>query len=406
MQLKNLKPNEKNPRKISAKQREMLAKALEEFGDLSGFVFNRRTKRLAGGHQRQTVMPPDCEITIEKKYSKPTRAGTVATGFVEWKGERYTYREIDVDQHTEMAMNLAANKHGGEFDLNLLNDTLLQLDAVHFDLDLTGFDRSEIASLNKSKAKAGEDDVPEPRPRGESKTKLGQVFILGNHRLMCGDATDLSDVKKLISENSIDLVFTDPPYGIEIVKNSKNNKGVLAAPGKYRDIIGDGSTNAAKASFEILNTLNIKTVILWGANYYASALPDSQKWLVWDKKRPEGTTFSDVELAWTNRPGNLKKYEFFWHGMMQQGPREVRVHPTQKPIGLIEKIFADFDGQFVLDLFGGSGSTLIACEKTERTCFMMELDPVYCDVIIARFEKFTGKKAKLISPVKTILRKT
>lgn len=240
-----------------------------------------------------------------------------------------------------------------------------------------------------------EDEVPE---HVEPKTKLGDIYQLGRHRLMCGDSTSIDAVEKLMGGERADMVFTDPPYGIAVVHgNGSYGDGVMAKAGKYRPVLGDESTDVAVDAVNLCLSLEIKIMIFWGANYFSKALPDGKKWIVWDKKRPEGTTFADCELAWTNVEGGVKKYEFFWHGMMQEGDREKRVHPTQKPVGLVEKVFSDFDGAAVLDLFGGSGSTLIACEKTQRQCFMMELDPHYCDVIVARWEKFTGQTATLIS---------
>lgn len=140
MKLSDLKPNEQNPRKITDKQLKMLKKSLTEFGDLSGIIYNTITNRLCGGHQRIKVLPSDTEITIDMRYHSPTRTGTVADGYALIGGERFKYREVSWDETRERAANLAANKHGGEFDMIMVNEWLDDLKDINFDLELTGFD--------------------------------------------------------------------------------------------------------------------------------------------------------------------------------------------------------------------------------------------------------------------------
>jgi len=148
-----------------------------------------------------------------------------------------------------------------------------------------------------------------------------------------------------------------------------------------------------------------------GANHYAAELPTSSHWLVWDKKAGAGhdhNTFSDVELMWTNqfKRKSAKIYRHLWSGLLRAGKRDVelkdRVHPTQKPVGLLAQIINDYtnEGDLVLDPYMGSGSTMIACEQLNRSCYGIELDPAYVDVIIKRWENFTGKKAELTAPTK------
>lgn len=146
-QLKDLRPNPQNPRKISDEELENLKKSLEEFGDLSGFVYNRRTNQLIGAHQRAKVLPKDAQVFIDKNYTAPTKTGTVAEGWIEINEERHKYREVDVDEQREKAMNIAANKHGGEFDMPMLTEWLHELDAHNFDLGVVGFSAQELDSL-------------------------------------------------------------------------------------------------------------------------------------------------------------------------------------------------------------------------------------------------------------------
>ena len=165
-------------------------------------------------------------------------------------------------------------------------------------------------------------------------------------------------------------------------------------------IIGDNTTETAKINYEIVSEIS-KNMIIFGGNYFTDFLPPKSCWVVWDKQNTGN--FADVELAWTSFDKGARLYKFMWNGICREGDRKTegikRVHPTQKPVGLIANILNDFcdSNDIILDCFGGSGSTLIACEQTNRNCYMMELSPQYVDVIIDRWEKFTGQKAVKIS---------
>jgi len=283
----------------------------------------------------------------------------------------------------------------------LLAQELADLSGVGIEAVDLGFSAEEVDRLMETlgvdfggKTEGDPDAVPEVPVVPTS--KLGDVWLLGKHRVMCGDSTDRAQVERLMDGKKADMVFTDPPYGVSVVPRTGSVGGsVMAKNGVYRPIIGDDSVDVARTVCALIMSLKPSTAIVWGANYFASSLPDETKWIVWDKKRPQDTTFSDCELAWTNKTGGIRKYEFLWNGMMQEGQREKRVHPTQKPVGLVEKVFADYPSESVLDLFGGSGSTLMACEKTGREARLMELDPAYVDVIVRRWQDFTGKTATL-----------
>jgi DNA modification methylase len=212
---------------------------------------------------------------------------------------------------------------------------------------------------------------------------------------MCGDATSVDALDVLLSGTEIDMVWTDPPYGI-----AHTGKGIQGASkgNDFGEILGDDTVQVAIDSFRLATNIYPDAVqIWWGANYYPTTLPNGYGWLVWDKER-EGNTFSGAEIAFVNKGVRVDVFRHQWHGMIRASERaDKRVHPTQKPVALVDFCFQNY-GQpnSVLDLFGGSGSTLIACEQTDRTCFMMELDPKYVDVIIARWEKLTGEQAQLI----------
>ena len=143
--------------------------------------------------------------------------------------------------------------------------------------------------------------------------------------------------------------------------------------------------------------------IIFGGNYFTDFLPPSRCWIVWDKKVPRESFFAQVELAWCSKDGNSLIYEHQWSGLIREGSRdlelETRVHPTQKPVGMLADIIRDFtdDDGIVMDCFGGSGSTLIAAEHVGRTCYCMELSPEYCDIIIERWQNLTGEAAVKVS---------
>lgn len=178
-------------------------------------------------------------------------------------------------------------------------------------------------------------------------------------------------------------------------------KGIVKAK-KYKPIINDDKP------FNPTNILQLNIPsILFGANNFSSKLPDTSKWLVWHKKPYDDTPnqFSDCELAWTNLKGKqVKYYHYLWKGLLREGNHKdelnERVHPTQKPVGLLKQIITDTlpeQNNNILDLYGGSGSTLIACEATDNNCYMMEIDPYYCQIIIDRWEEYTGQKAEKIT---------
>jgi DNA modification methylase len=257
----------------------------------------------------------------------------------------------------------------------------------------------------------GDDEAPEVDEKSEPVSKRGEMYELGNSILMCGDSTNAEDVARLMGGEKISLVLTDPPYGISVVQG--NSVGGLEPPtfgtvggGKickvhtYEKIIGDETTETAKKSFEIYSELS-ENQIIFGGNYFTDFLPPSRCWLVWDKENTGN--FADAELAWTSFDKGVKLYKHLWNGMSREGNRKdegkTRVHPTQKPVGMLQKILEDFTGkgETVLDVFGGSGSTLIACEGTERKCLMIEMSENYCDVIRRRYTQWAKENGKPIT---------
>lgn len=308
--------------------------------------------------------------------------------------------------HNKLTMNTG-------WDMDVLTKELEQLQEMDFDLSLTGFDMDELDSLleTEEETEVTEDEYEVELPE-EPRAKLGDIYQLGKHRLMCGESTNKDDVAKLIDGKKIDLVLTDPPYGISIVKNNKVGGGGTLSFGKvggggwvessnYIPIKGDDTTDTAKKFYHVCLELGIENYILFGGNYFTDFLVPKACWIVWDKENTGN--FADVELAWTSFDKGAKLYKWLWNGLCRKGDRAIegksRVHPTQKPVGLIGEILKDFSDKngLILDCFGGSGSTLIACEQLNRTCYMMEYEPRYVDVIIDRWETLTGEKAVLLN---------
>ena len=211
----------------------------------------------------------------------------------------------------------------------------------------------------------------------------------GGHRLICGDSTDVTVIDRLMDGVKADMVFTDPPYGMNAVSKS----GVLSEHYKT-DIMNDDDNTVAIDAFNMAREyFKDAKQIWWGANYYTECLPSSECWIVWDKNNGASDQ-TDCELAWANMRSVVRQFTM-------ASEKTNRVHPTQKPCKLFAEILHKFDKdnsvKNVVDLFGGSGSTLIACEQLNRKCYMCELDTHYCDVILQRWENLTGKKAELIN---------
>ena len=297
------------------------------------------------------------------------------------------------------------------WDEQVMASQLLELDAAGFDIAEFGFEAIESKEFPKHEiepaAFEGVDEV----------SKLGNIWKIGPHKIMCADSTDVSSIERLIDGQKIDAVITDPPYGINIVSGasvrgskpfgSKGSVGNIgwsgAVPvGQYKPVIGDESPDIAAVSFKLIHPMFPKALhVWWGANHYAGKahLPDASCWIVWDKNNG-GSNFADAELAWTSHKGAVRIFKHTWNGMIRESEKGKRVHPTQKPTALtrwiIETLKVPEDG-VVLDLFCGSGSTLVGAAEAGRIGYGIELDPYYVDVIVKRLEEVTGLKAELVS---------
>lgn len=275
------------------------------------------------------------------------------------------------------------------WDDEMLALELCDLQAMDFDLALTGFTQDEIDALTPEQIPEGlTDDDAVPEVQAEPVSKLGDVWLLGDHRLMCGDSADVSALDALLCGVTPNAVVTDPPYGIgidgqkkSVSKNPKHNR-------KHHEKRGWDSERPDSGIFNWVVALGVPSVI-WGGNYFADLLPATRGWLYWSKGQ-DGLTMSDGELAWTTEDRPLRSKT------INRAHLKGSVHPTQKPVQIIE-FSVDYlqvpKKGAVLDIFAGSGTLAIVCEKTDRRSFLMELDPKYVDVIVRRWQEFTGKQA-------------
>jgi DNA modification methylase len=316
-------------------------------------------------------------------------------------------------ENQKKALIIADNKLAlnSDWDTELLTLELQDLLGEDYDLDLLGFDKDELdALLNVIEGTDGltdEDAVPEVPD--EPKTKLGDIYILGNHRIMCGDSTSIDAVEKLMDGNKADMVFTDPPYGVDYDGGHATDKRRTKLDNDDKTLMYAGALPVA-----YMVSKEGAALYLWFADRFAkdvlTALEECnykvRTWIIWNKNlaqfgaigaqykpkhEPCIYAFKKGHAPYWNGPNN----EVTVWDVKRHSKNEF--HPTQKPVELPERALENNSkaGDIVLDLFGGSGSTLIAAEKIGRMARLMELDPKYCDVIVKRWENFTGKQAIL-----------
>ena len=375
LDISKLKPHPKNPNKHPEEQIERLSKIIEYQGQRSPVIIDKATGFTVVGHGRS-------EAINALGWDK------VAVNYQDFESEEQLYAHMTADNAIAEWANL---------DLSQINSDFIEY-GPDLDIEMLGLKDFIIEPIEKLDPMCDEDEVPELKE--DPITKRGDVWLLGNHRLMCGDSTMIDDVERLMNGEKADMVFTDPPYGInEETDRAFASRTRKAKGNTFSKIIGDDSIKTALDILPLIEGIPIH--VLWGANYYCHSLPQSNNWLVWDKREEEKERDmnSDCELAFIkHNKSSVRIFKHKWKGMIKASEHgQARVHPTQKPIALAEWCFSEYDknGESVLDLFLGSGSTLIACEKTNRKCYGMELSEHYCDVIINRWQNYTGKKAIL-----------
>lgn len=358
----DLIPYALNSRTHSDEQVAQLAASIREFGFTNPVLIDEQNNLIAG-HGR---------LLAARKLKMDKVPAIVVSGLDDRK------RRALVIADNKLALNAG-------WDENALRVELEEL-AADFG-ELMGFSEDELVALLKgdevTEGLTDEDAVPDAPE--QPVTVEGDVWVLGRHRLMCGDSTSIDAVEKLMDGVKPDLIHTDPPYGMNAV-----SKSAVLTKNYGTDIMGDDNPDIAKDAFQLIYGLYPDAKqIWWGANYYCSVLPDSECWLVWDKNNGQSDQ-TDCELAWANFRSVVRQFT-------QASEKTNRVHPTQKPVSLMEWIIKRFNlsAKTIADYFGGSGSTLIAAEKHGIQAFIMEFDPKFADVIIKRWQDFTGQEAKL-----------
>jgi len=378
--LNELRPWERNPRQATEKQWQDLERSLEKFSLADPLIINK-DNTIIGGHFRWKVLK---EKGIEEVD-------------VRVPDEQLSEKEVE-------ELNVRLNKNLGEWDYDLL---------ANFDEDLLkgiGFGDEELDEIFGIET-ADEFDVEEELEKvlagKERRCKEGDLWQLGEHRLYIGDATKKESWERVLGDEKVDMVFTDPPYGINLNTDFSSMKRIGQGK-RYNKVIGDEKEFNPGFIFNFVS--HCKEIFLWGADYYAEKIKDRNKgsWFVWDKtgngispnSAYEKQFGSNFELCWSKKKHKRQIIPILWKGIfgLSKEDTKKRVHPTQKPVELCKWFIEKFSkrGQIVMDCFGGSGSTLIACEIMKRKCRMIEIEPIYGEVILARWEKFTGKKAELL----------
>jgi DNA modification methylase len=378
-----------NPRKISEQALDSLVQSIERFGFVTPVIVNDRTGILVGGHQR---------IKAAKKLGLKD-VPVVA---------------VNLEEAEEKALNVALNKISGEWDLDLLRGVLEDVQAAGLDLSLTGFTEDEWQAMGGTPSPVqgltDPDEVPELPEEAEAITKPGDLWILGEHRLLCGDSTKAEDVARVMDGAKADAVWTDPPYGVSHIGGTKDPRRASHRTGGVvhnDDKTGDDLVRLVSGSVGAIPK-GKKAVC-----YMASPASSNVREMI-DAFNASGFVFKHT-LVWVKsafvfgRADYHYKHELVLYGWGDShdwsGTRDLSTvfefprgdksidHPTSKPVGLITSTLGNHPGDLVADPFLGSGTTLIAAEQLGRKCYGLEISPQYCDVIVKRWEQFTGKKA-------------
>lgn len=401
LSVKKAKKHPKNNNKHPQEQIDRLSKIIQYQGFRQPIKISKQTGYITSGHGRLLAAIRSGMKKVPVVYQE--------------------YKDIDQEIADLYADNAVAS--WADFDLSMVNDSIGEFDPS-FDIELLGIKDFKLDPADNEPL-IDEDEIPAELP--EPKAKLGQIYKLGDHRLMCGDSTEIEQVNQLMDGQKADMVFTDPTYNTGMTSEKQKGSGGLwkgnKKNGKARlsHMFNDDYTPEEWDSFlsAFLNSYFESTKencalyisLDWRRSHElvdkAKHLFKFSNLIVWDKVvhglgSDYKYTHEFIHVFKKGKPNidshqGDKEYSDVWHIQRKMGKDED--HATKKPIELIERPIkhASKAQDVVLDLFGGSGSTLIACEKTNRKCYMMELDPHYVDVIINRWEKYTGKKAELIN---------
>ena len=374
--IEQLKPYEKNAKIHTQEQIEQIKNSIREFGMNDPIGIWGKDNLIVEGHGRLIA----CKelgfdevpvIRLDSLTDEQRRAYTLV--------------------HNQTTMNTG-------FDIDILNE---ELESIDLDMTSYGFDDIQIDDIEEEK-EIIEDEVPEVQE--EPKAKLGDIYQLGNHRLMCGDSTKAEDIDRLMDGAKADMVFCDAPYGYKYESNHQDKYKMLQNDDKILDFI-PAIWGTMKDNCPVYEFCGWQSLKQW-LEYFENTSLDLKNVIIWKKNN---WSMGDLKGAYA---GQYEVILYLNKGRVElNGSRDTdiwefdreppKMHPTMKPIELIAYALkkSSKKDDVVLDCFGGSGSTLIACEQLNRKCYMMELDPHYVDVIIERWENFTGQKAKLLNKV-------
>jgi site-specific DNA-methyltransferase (adenine-specific) len=372
--INSLTPDPANARKHDGKNLQAIENSLLKFGQRKPICVTPDSIVVAGNG------------TLEAAKSLGWTEIVIARTPVGWSWEQIRAFALADNRTAELA----------EWDDKVLADQLLELDANGWELEELGFENLEPP--------VGQDDDDEPLSfdAAPTRAKLGDIWQLGNHRLLCGDSQDSLTIDKLMANQKADLVYCDPPYGM----NLDTDYSKMGSNNNYEKVIGDNKQFNAKFLLEYFT--DCKEIFLWGADYYVETLnrqyPDLGSWIIWDKYSDEriglldGKFGSGFETCWSKTQHKREIARVLVTTNYTARGDESRIHPTQKPVALARWFFERWakDSNVIVDLYLGSGSTLIACEQLNKSCYGIELDPKYVDAIIKRWEDLTGKTAELI----------
>lgn len=386
--IKDLLPAEYNPRKDlqpGDKEYDQLKQSLETFGYVEPVIWNERTGRVVGGHQRLKVLQELGHDTIDCVV-------------------------VDLDESDEKALNIALNKISGDWDKDKLALLMADLESLDYDLALTGFDVAELDDLFKDHLKEDiqDDDFDVDAALKEPTiTQSGDIWQLGHHRLLCGDATQAESYRTLLADQKVNLVLTDPPYNV----NYEGSAGKIQNDHQADDDFYTFLLNAFKGMAEAMAddaSIYIFHADTEGLNF-RRAFKEAGFYLsgtcIWKK---QSLVLGRSPYQWQHEPilyGWKAKGKHAWYAGRKETtiwefdkPSRNSDHPTMKPIPLLAYpiMNSTLTNSVVLDPFGGSGSTLIACEQSDRICYTMELDEKFCDVIVKRYIEQVGGSDEVI----------
>ena len=372
IKLEDIIPYKNNAKKHDITQINNVAESIKQFGMVQPLVLDKNNEIVIG----------HCRYEALKKLGEKEAPCVMADDLTE--------------EQIKKLRNLDNKLNESEWDYDLLKFDIEDLDFSGFEVDW------EIPDLDFEEKETEDDDFDIELPV-EPKSKLGDIYQLGNHRLMCGDSTKIEDVEKLMNGNKADMVFTDPPYGYKYQSNFREKTE------KFDVLINDDKILDFIPIIKNINTGFVFVCTAWKVldkwiplfkKYY-----DLSNMIIWDKgggglgdlKHTFLTDYEVILCSNNDREITGKRLGSVW-SIVKDSANEY-IHATQKPVELAATAIKNVTNknEVVLDVFGGSGSTLIACEQLERKCYMMELDPKYVDVIIERWEQYTCKKAVLLN---------